>query len=248
MLRNPVGFALLLLIFVTTAGPAQSEAEKGPVVVELFTSQSCSSCPAADEILSSIAHNPDNGLIVLGCHVTYWNHLRWKDTLSLDACTERQRDYAGLLEQGRSYTPNMVVNGSWSFIGSQRSELDQALRKARQKKDVELIQIEMTPEGFQVELPDLPAGQRVPYEISVITYTTNQTIDIKSGENRDKKMTYAHAVSGITRLAPWQGQKEIRMIVASSLNPEKLHGVVVLAQPVRGGKIKAAGEYRIYFN
>jgi hypothetical protein len=248
MLRNPVGFTLFLLAFLITAGPARSEADKGPVVVELFTSQSCSSCPAVDEILGDIAHNPDNGLIVLGCHVTYWNHLRWKDTLSLDACTERQRDYAGILEQGRSYTPNMVVNGSWSFAGSQRSELDQALRKARQKNDVALIQVEMTTEGFQITLPDLPAGQRVPYELTVITYTTNQTVDIKSGENRDRKITYAHTVSDITRLAPWQGQQETRMIAASSLNPDKLHGVVILAQPVRGGKIKAAGEYRIYFN
>lgn len=248
MLRNSVGFALLLLVFLIAANPARSEAGKGPIVVELFTSQSCSSCPAADKILGSIAHNPDNGLIVLGCHVTYWNHLRWKDTLSLEACTERQRDYAGILEQGRSYTPNMVVNGSWSFTGSRQSELDQALRKASQKNDVELIQVEMTTEGFRVELPELPAGQKVPYELSAITYTTNQTVDIKSGENRGETITYAHAVSGITHLSPWQGNKETRMISASTLNHDKLHGLVIIAQPVRGGKIKAAGEYRIYFN
>lgn len=248
ILRQPAYLGLLFLLLAGPVAPVQAEPSKNPVIVELFTSQSCSSCPAADRLLEEIAHNPDNGLIVLGCHVTYWDHLRWKDTLSLEACTERQREYAGILEQGRTYSPNMIVNGISSFGGSDKGDLGQAIRKARQKNEVARIDIQMTPEGFEVELPDLPAGQKIPYELTVLTYTTNQTVEIKSGENHGKSITYAHAVSGIKRLPAWQGHKEHRRIAWSALAADKLHGVVVIAQPVRGGKIRAAGEYRIYFN
>jgi hypothetical protein len=240
-----VKFMLLPALFLIASAPAEAA---GPVVVELFTSQNCSTCPPADKILGDIAHNPDNGLIVLGCHVTYWDHMRWKDTLSLPACTERQRDYAGILEQGRNYTPNMVVNGVSSFDGSQAFDLDLAVRKARQKNEVALIDVAMTEKGFEITLPDLPAGQRIPYELNVLTYKTNQTVEITAGENRGKTILYSHAVSDIKRLPPWQGEAETRLIQTHELNGDRLHGVVVIAQPVRGGKIRAAGEYRIYFN
>lgn len=247
-MRQSPSFTVLFVFFLMIAIPVRAAERQGPIVVELFTSQSCSSCPEADRLLTEIAHNPDNGLIALGCHVTYWDHLRWKDTLSLSACTERQRDYAGILEQGQSYTPNMVVNGLTSFVGSRKSNLDPALRKAREKNEVALITVSMTEEGYEVSLPELPAGQHIPYELNVLTYMTNQNVAIKSGENRGETIVYSHAVSGITRLAPWQGQAETRIISNKDLNTNNLHGVVVIAQPVRGGKIRAAGEYRIYFN
>ncbi len=240
---------LLFAIPLLFASAAHAADVKAPIVVELFSSQSCSSCPPADAILAKIAHNADNGLIVLGCHVTYWDHLRWKDTLSLPECTERQRDYAGPLEQHRSYTPNMVVNGRQSFIGSREFELDVALRKAREQDDpVVPIKINPDEDGYTLELPELPAGQQIPHELNILTYMTNQTVAIKAGENDGETVTYAHAVSGIIRLAPWQGKKEVRVIKAHTLPAGHLHGVVAIAQEVRGGPIRAAGEYRIYFN
>jgi hypothetical protein len=243
------GFFLLFLVFFTplTAGMAGA-AEPPPVVVELFTSQSCDSCPAADEILGEIAHNPDNGLIVLGCHVTTWDHLRWRDTLSLEICSERQRDYGAQLEQGRTYTPQMVVNGKYSFVGSRQADLDKALRKAKQENKVERIGVTMSDAGFTIELPDLPAGQHQPYELSLITYMTNRPVSITAGENRGKDIVYAHAVSGIRRLDPWQGAAETRVIGRETLPAGHLHGVAIVAQPIKGGAIRAAGEYRIYFN
>lgn len=241
-------FLLLTALLLVCPLPAGAAEPAGPIVVELFTSQNCSDCPKADALLGRIAHNPDSGLIVLGCHVTTWDNARWKDTLSLPECSERQRDYAGILEQSRSYTPNMVVNGTSSFNGTREFDFDLAVRKAKQKNEVALINVAITEKGFEITLPDLPAGQRVPHELNVLTYQTNRTIDITSGENRGKKITYAHAVSGITRLQPWQGRGEKRLIKASKLNGDHLHGVVITAQPVKGGKIRAAGEYRIYFN
>lgn len=237
-------FSALLLV----SGPAFAESAKPPMVVELFSSQSCSSCPPADAILAKIAHNVDNGMIVLGCHVTYWDHLRWKDTLSLPECTERQRDYAAILEQSRSYTPNMIINGKHSFVGSRQAEVDSELRKAERDDPISLIKITPAGEGYTVELPELPAGQRIPYELNVLTYKTNQMVAIKAGENSGEEITYAHAVGGIVRLDPWQGNHEIRTLKNYQLPGTQTHGIVVLAQPVRGGAIRAAGEYRIYFN
>lgn len=234
----------LLFLFPVSA----LAAEKSPVVVELFTSQNCAECPGADELLNDIAHNSDSGLIVLGCHVTSWDRKDWKDTLSLEACTQRQKDYAGLLEQGRSYTPHMVVGGRSSFKGDRDFELDLAVRKMRQDDPAAWIDVKMTEQGFEIGLPELPAGQRVPYELTVIFYMTNRNVEIGAGENRGKTILYAHAVSNILRLDPWQGEKETRLLKAHQLNSDHLHGVAVIAQRVRGGPIRAAGEYRIYFN
>lgn len=246
-------FFLLFLAVLTSFYPAGAQAEgqprdSPPVIVELFTSQGCADCPSADETLAKIAHNPDNGLIVLGCHVTTWDHLRWKDTLSLEECSQRQRDYSAQLEQGRTYTPQMVVNGKYSFLGSRPSDLEKALRKSRQENKVDRIGVTMTERGFEITLPALPAGQRQPYELSVITYMTNRPVAITAGDNRGKEIIYAHAVSGIKRLDPWQGNAETRLLRQETLPADHLHGIAIIAQPVKGGAIRAAGEYRIYFN
>ncbi len=242
-------FFLLFLAFISPVSPALAQQPgQPPVVVELFTSQSCAGCPPADEILGEIAHNPDNGLIVLGCHVTTWDHLRWKDTLSLEECSERQRDFGAQLEQGRTYTPQMVINGKYSFMGSREADFEKSLRKARQENKVERINVTMTERGFEIKLPALPAGQHQPYELSVITYMTNRPVEITGGDNRGKEIVYAHAVSGIRRLDPWQGGAETRLLRREFVSEDHLHGIVVLAQPIKGGAVRAAGEYRIYFN
>lgn len=247
--------AIFLLLFgvlpplQALAAPERSQPPaQPPIVVELFTSQGCADCPPADEMLTSIAHNPDNGLIVLGCHVTTWDHLRWRDTLSLPECSERQRHFGAQLEQGRTYTPHMVVNGKYSFVGSRQADFEKALRKARQESRVTPIGVTMTEAGFEVRLPELPAGQRQPYELSLITYKTNSTVAIGAGSNKGKTITYAHAVSGIRRLDPWQGEAGTRLIRHETLPADRLHGVAIVAQTVKGGTIRAAGEYRIYFN
>ena len=104
-------------------------ASQSPVVVELFTSQSCSSCPPADRNLGKLSENPN--VIALGFHVTYWNHLHWEDTLSNEFSTKRQRSYAAAFRNGRVYTPQMVVNGEQEFVGSNGSKVNAALKKAK---------------------------------------------------------------------------------------------------------------------
>src|SRR5712692_8081349 len=103
-------------------------AEPRPVVVELFTSQGCSSCPPADALLGELARRGD--VLALGFHISYWDSLGWKDPLSSQNSTDRQRSYARRFTGGRVYTPQIVVDGTSEMVGSDRDAVLAALRKA----------------------------------------------------------------------------------------------------------------------
>ena len=113
---------------VSTIPPTQA-AEVRPAVVELFTSQGCSSCPPADQLLAELAQRSD--IIALGFHIDYWDGLGWKDPLSTSEGTARQQTYARLLGSGQVYTPQLIVEGTREMVGSRREEVLAALRGAR---------------------------------------------------------------------------------------------------------------------
>src|SRR5882757_3736896 len=119
--------------FIALAQPAPTYAENagssGPVLVELFTSEGCSSCPPADALLAQIAQQQPN-TIVLSEHVTYWNHLGWRDPFSSRESTDRQSAYVASMGLNSSYTPQMIVNGQYEFVGNDGSAATQALRRA----------------------------------------------------------------------------------------------------------------------
>ena len=126
-------FVLGIFILAGTMGlalpdwMAKAETAPDPVsVIELFTSQGCSSCPAADRLLQDLSQRQD--LIALSFPVTYWDYLGWKDTLARPEYTERQREYATIQRDGQVYTPEVVVNGSQSCVGSNREAIETALR------------------------------------------------------------------------------------------------------------------------
>src|SRR6201987_5568294 len=108
---------------------APASADTRPVVVELFTSQSCSSCPPADALLAELARRDD--VIALGFHISYWDGLAWKDPFSSQSSTDRQRAYARLFDLGQVYTPQMVVDGAREMVGSDRKAVLAAVRDAR---------------------------------------------------------------------------------------------------------------------
>src|SRR5215813_5505605 len=118
---------LLSLGLAATIGSAQ--AGERPIVVELFTSEGCSSCPPADALLAELATRPD--VLALSFHVDYWDRLGWKDPFSSPAATERQQRYAGLLKLATVYTPQLIVDGKWQAVGSDRVEVERALATAR---------------------------------------------------------------------------------------------------------------------
>jgi hypothetical protein len=152
MKRIGVMFAIAVLIatgiftvgpvssrFTALAQPASTYLENAgsaaSVLVELFTSEGCSSCPPADALLAQIAQQQPN-VIVLSEHVTYWNHLGWRDPFSSQESTDRQAAYVALMGLNSSYTPQMVVNGRYEFVGSDGSAAMQALKRAATTEQV----------------------------------------------------------------------------------------------------------------
>ena len=213
-----------------------------PVLVELFTSQSCSSCPQADALLSELAKDKD--LITIGCHVTYWDHLRWKDTFSLEACTQRQRDYGQRLDRGRIYTPAAIINGRKAVVGSKEGDLRIAIRKEQITAKLRSLKIEKTGDDFTLYLAALPPGQQVAHVVTILAYGPDEEVKMNAGENRGETVTYSKPVTMIRELTPWLGKEEIRTIKFSDL-PLTSKGFVAVVQRIHGGPVEAAGEYKI---
>src|ERR1700756_302855 len=124
---------LLFALAFLALGIAPLHAGERPILVELFTSEGCSSCPPADALLAELAGRPD--VLALSFHVDYWDRLGWRDPFSSPAATERQQRYAELLRLATVYTPQMVVDGKWQAVGSDRAEVEQALGSAAGTRD-----------------------------------------------------------------------------------------------------------------
>lgn len=226
------------------AAPLTKPAPQGPLVVELFTSQSCSSCPPADALLSELqAQNED--IIALSCHVTYWDHLNWRDTLSHKFCSDRQRAYARQMEKRQVYTPQMVVNGRHEFVGSNRTE---ALRSLQSGTVQEIILQHSDGQTLTATLPALTQGPNL-QTLWLISYRTSTTQAITSGENGGRTVTYTNSVDTLDQVGTWNGQAQTlsfprpkAALDAPPVAPTATRGYALIAQPYGFGPITAAGK------
>src|SRR5690348_10876657 len=125
------GLMVLAVLAVTTRALAEPQAPSDKAVLELFTSQGCSSCPPADVLLGELAKKP--GIVTLSYSVDYWNYLGWRDTLSSSANSQRQRDYAQMRGDGSVYTPQMVVNGITHVNGANEAAIEMAMRSTEKR-------------------------------------------------------------------------------------------------------------------
>lgn len=234
MIRSGLFLWAVVLLMVPVATWAQVRQEKPkqqqmPVLLELFTSQSCSSCPPADKVLRDMSDR--RGVIALSCHVTYWNHLHWRDTLSLDACTKRQRDYVRALKSRGPYTPQLVVQGRDEMVGSRRNAVVQAIhsQQARQAPFplVKLNIVHDTSRVLNIALPALPVADGR-YHVMLFAYQDNHHQQIASGENRGLALTYHHPVRDIVDLGQWRGdEKQLQYNLADLSARDDVDGLVV---------------------
>lgn len=198
-LLGTAGLALAVIPFAT----AKAASVDNPLVLELFTSQGCSSCPPADALARELAETrPD--LLVLDFHVDYWNRLGWHDPFSLAQATARQEAYDARLGT-ETYTPQLVIGGSAQAIGSQRPDVETAIAQAKvDRAHVAPVPLSLTPKGPSLQITvGSGAGSGT---IWLMGYDRRHTTAIGRGENDGLRETEANIVRSIIKVADWSGQ------------------------------------------
>src|SRR5215472_14756494 len=160
-------------------GAASAGASERPIVVELFTSEGCSSCPPADALLAELAGRPD--VVALSFHVDYWDRLGWKDPFSSAAATERQQRYASLLGLATVYTPQIVVDGKWQAVGSDRAEVEHALVSARREHTELPVDLDLSQRLARIELG--PAQRPISAAVLLVGFDRHHVSAVAHGEN-----------------------------------------------------------------
>jgi hypothetical protein len=211
---------LVSLGFVALLSPAV--AAERPVVVELFTSQGCSSCPPADAYLVELSKGRRD-VLPLAFHVTYWDQLGWKDPFSLPAATERQSQYGRRFGDG-SYTPEIVVDGAAGMVGSHRSAVASAIERAK-RESVTAAAVSVTRNGklVSIEVGSGTGNGRV----LLIGFDREHTTPIGRGENGGRTLTEANIVRSIRPVGQWSGSP----LKISEQFPEGQDVAVVLEAP-----------------
>jgi hypothetical protein len=249
MVRERIQGHLRLVLFgalLTAALPAVARADSVPKsVVELFTSQGCSSCPPADRLQGKFARRDD--LIALTFNVDYWDYIGWKDTLAKPAYSDRQRAYARARGDGGVYTPQTVVDGIHHTTGSNEAAIERLVGFTRQKLRDQHVPIKVWSEGdvLMIKVGAAPNGKPAkPATIWLALVKDKVTVEIKRGENRGKTITYHRVVRDLKQVGRWTGQEKMVDFTKHHLMNSRSDGCVVLLQLDNAGPIIAAAELK----
>ena len=188
------------LALAAALAPVAASAADRPVVVELFTSQGCSSCPPANAYLNELTKDRRD-VLPLAFHVTYWDRLGWKDPFSLEAATDRQDRYGHRFGDG-SYTPEIVIDGASSHVGSDRAEVGPAIEQAKQKGETAAaISVAKDGEGLVIEV----GGGKGRGRVLLIGFDHDHQTAIHRGENNGRTLQESNVVRSIRAIGDWQG-------------------------------------------
>jgi hypothetical protein len=234
--------------FAVSADLAMGAAQPAtPVVVELFTSEGCSSCPPADLVLQRLESGvgvPGAYVIALGEHVTYWDRLGWKDRFSADVFTKRQEDYTWQFRTDSAYTPQMIVNGQAEFVGSDEQRARREILKAVQAPTAK-VDLAITGDMINIKATGLPAGAKDADVLLAITESRLDT-DVQHGENGGLKLRHTGVVRSIASVGRIDNPKDGNYAAQAhyhldpSWKPENLK-LVVFLQSRKTKKIWGAG-------
>lgn len=220
-------------LWLCLAGPILAQSTPG-VVVELFTSQGCSSCPPADDFLARLAQDPD--VIPLSLHVDYWDYIGWEDSFADPRFTDRQKAYARAIGSRTIYTPQMIIDGTDRVEGNQPEQVEHLIRAHRGTPSP--VTLHLVRQGDQVAIraeadPPLTEGVRV----QLVRYRATQTVGIERGENAGMTVVYSNIVTQWQPVGDWAGDAPLDMTVpAPGADPV----VVILQKPGPGEVVAAA--------
>jgi hypothetical protein len=198
--------SIVIAVALACAAVAPAVAGEPRAVVQLFTSQGCSSCPPADRLMGQLAQDPT--LVTLSLPVDYWDYLGWKDTLALHGNSTLQRDYAITRGDREVYTPQAVVNGVVHALGSDKEAIEQAIAKTRSRGPLTLpVKLTVADGKIAVHVPAAD-GAHKSGEVWLFPVTNKAQVKIGRGENRGRTLTYVNVVRRWVKLGDWNGQAE----------------------------------------
>lgn len=230
MMRQIVSAACGLWLCLGAAALAQGE---DGVVVELYTSQGCSSCPPADEFFAGLAAQP--GVIALALHVDYWDYIGWEDTFAAAQFTERQKNYARAEGSTVIYTPQMIVGGALRVEGNDPASVAAAVVQEQALAHPVTLRIERSGTLVMIGVEaDPPLAQGA--TVQVVRYLDKATVAIERGENAGKSVDYHNVVTSWVKIADWNGQDPIQL----EAEADGAEPVVVIVQDAAMGDILAA--------
>jgi hypothetical protein len=196
--------------------PLPASAGEPRAVIELFTSQGCSSCPAADKVLGELSRDPT--LVTLSLPVDYWDYLGWKDTLALHGHSNRERAYADTRGDREVYTPQVVVNGIMHVLGSDKAAIEQAIAQTRQSAAPLTLPVTIAVADGKVSV-NVPAanGENASAEVWLCPITGKAQVAIERGENRGHTLAYTNVVRRWVKLGDWSGKAETFSVPVAEL-------------------------------
>ncbi|MGP9805583.1 DUF1223 domain-containing protein [Paracoccus sp. NSM] len=213
----------------TPAVTAMPQASALPVVVELFTSQGCSSCPPADAMLAMMAQDPQ--ILALAYHVDYWDYLGWADVFARPEFTARQEAYARAAGERSIYTPQLIVAGRDTALAPGPAQLMGLIDAARYRPAMVTVQREGDGLNGTIEvMPLSDLGGRV--DVSMVRYLPEREVEVTAGENRGRVVTHVNIVQSVETLAAWDGVAPLRLTVrpgegASDQPPDLRHALLI---------------------
>jgi len=224
--RVLIGSIGVVLIFVTN--PSANADPRA--VIELFTSQGCSSCPAADSLLSEL--RADSSLIPLSLPIDYWDYLGWKDTLAIPGHTARQKAYSHTRGDREIYTPQVVVNGIAQAIGSDRAAIEKAVMQSRHNASCLSVPLHVTvaDERVTVTLPKREGEEATGGEVWLCPLSQSVSVGIGRGENRGRTITYTNVVRRWVKLGTWSGKSETFTVPIDAIKSAGIDAVAVILQ------------------
>ena len=194
---------------MTTCLAAPAMADMSPVVVELYTSQGCSSCPPADEILAELSARED--VIALALHVDYWDYIGWVDEFANPEHTRRQQDYARAAGETTIYTPQFVIAGKDIVIGARGMDVADLIAAHRTQEHSVDVELNWSGDVLTIEadMDDTPTDDG--YVVQLVQILPEQSVEIRRGENAGRTISYSNVVQSLDVLGQWDGSAPITL-------------------------------------
>lgn len=233
----PVRPLLSLVLLAAALAAAPATASETKTVIELFTSQGCSSCPPADKLLGELAK--DQRVVALSVPVDYWDYLGWRDTLAMHVHSVRQKGYAEMRGDRQVYTPQLVINGVAQAIGSDKHEIARAIAAAEVNR-MAPIPVTLKRDGETIEV-EIGAGSGMKAPVMLLGIVCETPVAIGRGENRGKTITYVNSVRSWRLLGEWTGKPMRLQVTAGEL---RALGADALAVLVQAGSVEEPGPIR----